>query len=179
MLIDDAGTDDWIRGTYTYTPSYEIEDAYLHDLCFTAILADADLNTCPLNEISLLDSEELQDMQVKMNETIATLAQTSTSAAVSAMYSSVQQQMGSLIELTTTALTSGGNSSMRLNQTLPLVGFTNMNISLPRLNVFVTEFIQQELRLWDTIRDGSALSHHMEPSYYLALAKAINSSTLV
>ena len=142
---------------HTYTPSYEIEDAYLHDLCCTAILADADLNTCSLNEISLLDSGKLQDMQVKINETIATLAQTSTSAAVSAMYSSVQQQMGSLIELTTTALSSGGNSSMRLNQTLPLVGFTNMNISLPSLNVFVTEFIQQELRLWDRV--GTEPSH--------------------
>ena len=116
-------------------------------------------------------------MQAKMNETITTLAQTSTSAAVSAMYDSIQQQMGSLVDFTASALKGGGNSSLRLDQSLPIVDFANLNISLPSLNVYVTEFIQQELRLWDTIRDGSALSHHLEPSYYLALANAINNNS--
>lgn len=94
-------------------------------------------------------------------------------------YDALKEKIDSLVAISQ-SVANGNNFPSSLNDLLPFTldseGFSGWpNVSLP---FNTSEFVEQELRLWASIRDGSAFDRHLEPSYYFSLKRALNSTII-
>lgn len=117
------------------------------------------------------EENQKRDIIVEITELINSLSKAVaiTGLEVAAITQVVQEGLAITSEQSTFSISSQSDQSEKITQSS--MAISGVNAKIPSNS---EKFIDREMKLLQSILDGKALEHHLEPSYYIALNKVID-----